>query len=195
MKDKIIEALLYVFGDAGINLEQIQLTFSLNNHSEAKKVMNDFIKSYNSKDGGLKVVEFNGVYKLSTRESVKEYISKVVNTVSKQKLSNAAIEVAGIIAYKEPITRSQISKIRGVASDQVLNSLLLKGVVAEVGISPTPGHPVLYGVTNKFYDYFKIKDLSDLPKLSEFNFINVSDDEYEEVEANDFDLFASQREM
>lgn len=189
MKDNILEAALYVQGDEGLTLEQIRELFSLNNIIEAKKVINDFIKKYNESNRGLKVVEFNEIYKLATRESVKEYISKIVNVIRKQKLSNAAIEVAGIIAYKQPITRGQIASIRGVSSDQVLNTLLAKGVVEEVGISPTVGHPVLYGVTNKFYDYFRIKSLSELPKLTEFNFVEGT-----EENANEYDLFESQRE-
>ncbi|QDY87042.1 segregation/condensation protein B [Mycoplasma anserisalpingitidis] len=189
MKDNILEAALYVQGDEGLTLEQIRELFSLNNIIEAKKVINDFIKKYNESNRGLKVVEFNEIYKLATRESVKEYISKIVNVIRKQKLSNAAIEVAGIIAYKQPITRGQIASIRGVSSDQVLNTLLAKGVVEEVGISPTVGHPVLYGVTNKFYDYFRIKSLSELPKLTEFNFVEGT-----EENATEYDLFESQRE-
>ncbi|WP_416373950.1 SMC-Scp complex subunit ScpB [Mycoplasmopsis felis] len=88
---------------------------------------------------GLKVVNFNDVYKLATRESIKKYIVKFITVNKPQRLSNAAIEVAGIIAYKQPITRGQINKVRGAASDQVINTLLIKGVIEEVGISPTPG--------------------------------------------------------
>ncbi|MEA4115312.1 SMC-Scp complex subunit ScpB [Mycoplasma sp. 744] len=188
MKNNIIEALLYVQGDEGLDLEQIREIFGLKNKAEAKKVINDFIKIYNSRETALKVVEFNEIYKLATRETYKEYIQKMVQVVKKHRLSNAAIEVAGIVAYKQPVTRSIINNIRGVASDQVLNTLLLKGVIEEVGVSPTPGHPVLYGVTNKFYDYFKIKSMNELPKLTEFNYIDGFENEHE-----DFNLFDSQR--
>ncbi|WLP85751.1 SMC-Scp complex subunit ScpB [Mycoplasma seminis] len=189
MKNKILEALLYIQGDDGLTLEQVKDIFSLATLAEAKKVMADFHKDFNDQERGLKVVNFNDVYKLATRETFKEYISKMVSIVKKQRLSNAAIEVAGIIAYKQPITRSQIAQIRGVASDQVVNTLLVKGVIEEVGISPTPGNPVLYGVTNKFYDHFKLTSMRDLPKLNEFNYV-----EGVENENTDFDLFASQRE-
>ncbi|EGV00502.1 SMC-Scp complex subunit ScpB [Mycoplasmopsis columbina] len=188
MKNNILEALLYIQGDEGLTLEQVQEIFNLKTKAEAKKVMNDFTRYYNDKDGALKVVNFNEVYKLATRETYKEYITKMVQVVKKHRLSNAAIEVAGIVAYKQPVTRSMINNIRGVASEQVLNTLLVKGVVEEVGVSPTPGHPVLYGITNKFYDYFKIKSLAELPKLTEFNFIDGV-----ENENDDFSLFDSQR--
>lgn len=186
MKNKILEALLYVQGDEGLALEQVKDIFGLNTIAEARKVMNDFVRTYNDEDRALKVVNFNEVFKLSTREAYKEYITKMVQVVKKHRLSNAAIEVAGIVAYKQPVTRSQINNLRGVASEQVLNTLLTKGVVEEVGISPTPGNPILYGVTNKFYDYFKLKSTYELPKLTEFNYSDGT-----ENEARDFNLFDS----
>ncbi|MGP1451356.1 MAG: SMC-Scp complex subunit ScpB [Metamycoplasmataceae bacterium] len=189
MKNKILEALLYVQGDEGLTLNQVKEIFGLQTIAEARKVMNDFFKDYNDKDGALKVVNFNDVYKLATRETYKDYITKMVQVVKKQRLSAAAIEVVGIVAYRQPVTRSMINNIRGVASEQVLNSLLTKGMVEEVGISPTPGNPILYGITNKFYDYFKIKSLAELPKLTEFNFVDGT-----ENEAEDFNLFDSQRQ-
>lgn len=189
MKNNILEALLYVQGDEGLNLEQVKEIFNLNTVQEAKKVMNDFTKDYNNRDGALKVVIFNEVYKLATRETYKEYITKLVQVVKKHCLSNAAIEVAGIVAYKQPVTRSMVNNIRGVASEQVMNTLLAKGVIEEVGISPTPGNPVLYGITNKFYDYFRIRTMGDLPKLTEFNYIDGVESENED----EFNFFDSQR--
>lgn len=190
MKNKILEALLYIQGDEGLTLEQVKQVFNLNNVTEAKKVMQDFHKSYNQEDRGLKVVNYDEIYKLATRESVKDYVSKLVTIVRPNKLSNAAIEVAGIVAYKQPITKSQITKIRGgAASDSIINNLVEKGVIEEVGISPTPGKPILYGVTSKFYDHFRITSLKDLPKINDFNYIDAT-----ESENANFDLFASQRE-
>ncbi|ATO30836.1 segregation and condensation protein B [Mycoplasmopsis bovirhinis] len=190
MKNKILEALLYIQGDEGLTLEQVKQVFNLNNVTEAKKVMQDFHKSYNQEDRGLKVVNYDEIYKLATRESVKDYVSKLVTIVRPNKLSNAAIEVAGIVAYKQPITKSQITKIRGgAASDSIINNLVEKGVIEEVGISPTPGKPILYGVTSKFYDHFHITSLKDLPKINDFNYIDAT-----ESENANFDLFSSQRE-
>ncbi|WP_322911000.1 SMC-Scp complex subunit ScpB [Mycoplasmopsis felis] len=186
---KVLEAILNIEGENGLNLEQVKNLFDLQTTQEAKKLLMDFHKEYNELDHGLKVVNFNDVYKLATRESIKKYIVKFITVNKPQRLSNAAIEVAGIIAYKQPITRGQINKVRGAASDQVINTLLIKGVIEEVGISPTPGRPVLYGITNKFYDHFKISSLRDLPKMNDFNYIDGV-----ENETNDFDLFSSQRE-
>ncbi|WP_416373986.1 SMC-Scp complex subunit ScpB [Mycoplasmopsis cynos] len=81
MKNKILEALLYIQGDEGLTLEQVKEVFNLNNLAEAKKVMQDFHKTFNDEDRGLKVVVYNEIYKLATRETVKEYVSKLVNIV------------------------------------------------------------------------------------------------------------------
>lgn len=135
---KVLEAILNIEGENGLNLEQVKNLFDLQTTQEAKKLLMDFHKEYNELDHGLKVVNFNDVYKLATRESIKKYIVKFITVNKPQRLSNAAIEVAGIIAYKQPITRGQINKVRGAASDQVINTLLIKGVIEEVGISPTP---------------------------------------------------------
>ncbi|QKX38675.1 segregation/condensation protein B [Metamycoplasma hominis] len=190
MKNKIIEALLFIQGSEGLSSEQAQQVFKLNTIQEARRLLRDFKTYFNNLERGIKVLEFNDVFKFLTIESVKDYISDLVTITRKQRLSNAAIEVVGIVAYKQPITRGMISNIRGVVSDGIVSSLLEKGIIEEVGVAQTPGNPILYGITNKFYDYFKIKTLGELPPFPEFN--KYSSEEEEEID-KDFNLFDSQR--
>lgn len=190
MKNKIIEALLFIQGSDGLSSEQVKDVFKLNTIQEGRKLLKDFKTFFNNQDRGIKVHEFNDVYKFLTVESVKDYISELVTIVRKQRLSNAAIEVAGIVAYKQPVTRSIISNIRGVVSDGIAASLLEKGIIEEVGVAQTPGNPILYGITNKFYDYFKIKTLAELPPFPEFSRYSDVD---EDMIDKDFNLFDSQR--
>ena len=150
-----------------------------------------FKEEFNKQEHGIMVAEFNDVFKFLTTPAVKWAIEELVTIVRKQHLSTAGIEVAGIIAYKQPITRSMISNIRGVVSDHIVASLLTKGIIEEVGVAPTPGNPILYGITNKFYDYFKIKTLAELPPFPEFARYK---DESEEMEDKEFNLFDSQRQ-
>ncbi|MBN0970949.1 SMC-Scp complex subunit ScpB [Mycoplasma phocoeninasale] len=191
MKNKIIEALLFIQGSEGISSEQVKEVFNLNTVQEGRKLLRDFKDSFNKQDRGIKVYEFNDVFKFLTVESVKEYITTLVTITKKQRLSNAAIEVAGIVAYKQPVTRSMISNIRGVISDGIVASLLEKNIIEEVGFASTPGNPILYGITNKFYDYFKIKTLAELPNFPEFSRYSNED---EEILDKDFNLFDSQRQ-
>lgn len=182
---KLIEALLYIQGEKGLtpkDLKDVTNMPTLN----ARKLLKEFEREFNESDRGIFVVEFNDVFKFATREEFKENITLLVANAKKQKLSQAAIETAGIIAYKQPITKGQVNEIRGVSSEAVVNTLLVKGLIEEKGIAPTPGSPVLYGITNKFYDYFQINSIKELPELSEL-------DESEGVD-EDFDLFSSQRE-
>lgn len=182
---KRIEALLYIRGDQGLSPKELKEILEVST-SGARKELKGFLKTYNENNGGLIVLEFNDLFKVATRKEFKEDISKMVTIIKKQKLSASAIETAGIIAYKQPITKSQVNEIRGKSSESVVNTLLIKGLIEEKGIAPTPGNPILYGITNKFYDYFNIKSLKELPELNEF-------DESEGIN-EEFELFSSQRE-
>ncbi|PAF55499.1 SMC-Scp complex subunit ScpB [Mycoplasmopsis agassizii] len=197
---RIIEALAYVQGEEGVSVEQVKKVLNFDsttddedqfNTKEALKLLRDFKEQYNALNLGTKVFEFNEVFKIATAESMKDYIGKLVSFNNAQKLSKAALETVGIVAYKQPVTRSLVSEIRGVSSDQVFNTLLVKGLIEEVGIASTPGNPILYGVTNRFYDYFKIKSLHDLPRLQEFEFLDV---EMDNTQESNFSLYQSQRE-
>lgn len=182
---KLVQTLLYIRGEDGVSPKDLKDASDIPTVN-ARQLLKEFADEFNASEQGLKVVQFNDVFKFATREEFNDNISRLVSVEKKQKLSAAAIETVGIIAYKQPITKSQINDIRGVASEAVVNTLLVKGLIEEQGISPTPGNPILYGITNKFYDYFQIKSLKELPKLSEFN-------ESEGLE-DSLDLFQSQRE-
>lgn len=189
-RDRIIESIIYIKGDQGIKVEQIKEIFNLDTIASAKEIMNKFVLKFNDLKRGLRVEEYNGIYKFVTIAEAKEYISNLVTGEQRSKLSDSALEVVGIIAYKAPITKSSINAIRGKISDHVVNSLLLKGLVEEVGISKAPGTPILFGVTDKFYDYFRIRSLNELPRLSEFSNIDLYQEDEEEI----VDLYGSQRE-
>lgn len=191
MNNKIIEALLFIQGSEGLSSEQLKDVLKLNTTNEARLLLRKFKEEFNKQEHGIMVAEFNDVFKFLTTPAVKWAIEELVTIVRKQHLSTAGIEVAGIIAYKQPITRSMISNIRGVVSDHIVTSLLTKGIIEEVGVAPTPGNPILYGITNKFYDYFKIKTLAELPPFPEFTRYK---DESEEMEDKEFNLFDSQRQ-
>ncbi|MGL4251939.1 MAG: SMC-Scp complex subunit ScpB, partial [Metamycoplasmataceae bacterium] len=152
-REKVIESLLYVKGDQGINNEDIKQVFVLETIATAKEMMKKFMEKFNNGNRGTMVEEYNGIYKLVTVPEAKEFISELITGEQKRKLSDSAIETVGIIAYKAPITKSSINDIRGKNSDHIVSVLLLKGLIEEVGISKSPGTPILYGVTDKFYDY------------------------------------------
>jgi segregation and condensation protein B len=122
---------------------------------------------------GLVLLELNGGYKLGTKPEVARYI-ELLYKQPVQTLSNAALEVLSIIAYKQPVTRGEVDFIRGVQSDRTLATLVDKGLVKEVGRKEGPGRPILYATTEQFLLHFGLKSLADLPNLEVSTF---SDDE------------------
>lgn len=123
---------------------------------------------------GFILVEVAGGFLYATRPEYASYIEKLVRP-RLSTLSQAAMETLVIIAYKQPVTRSEIDEIRGVKSDSSLNTLLERGLIEEVGRKEAPGRPVLFGTNSAFLKYFGLKTLEDLPSLKEDNMINNTD--------------------
>ncbi|WP_434334903.1 SMC-Scp complex subunit ScpB [Mesomycoplasma hyopneumoniae] len=192
MKTRIIEAILYLQGEKGVSSLQLQNCLKLAKISEARKLLKDFAIEFNRQKRGILVVEFDDIFKFVTAKDLKPFIIDFVSNEKKYRLSNSSIEVAAIIAYKQPVTRSTIAQIRGgINSDYIVGSLLAKGIIEELGTASTPGNPTLYGVTSRFFDYFKLRSAKDLPKFQEFDLFS---DEDQNSQVDNFDLFSSQRE-
>lgn len=112
----------------------------------------------------LTVVEIAGGYQLCTRESYAEAIGNFLQP-QRQKLSRSLMEVLAIVAYRQPITQSEIDAVRGVQSDYGVRGLLERRLIHEVGRRESPGRPVLYGTTQQFLHQFNLNDLGQLPEL------------------------------
>ncbi|MCP4337238.1 MAG: SMC-Scp complex subunit ScpB [Mycoplasma sp.] len=184
MMNKEIEALLFITGKKGLNSKEFSSLKGIK-RQEARDTLEQFLKEWNEQEHGISVVNFNDTFKFITNSEHKDIIADLVTIEKKQKLSSSAIETIGIIAYKQPITKAQINNIRGVASDAVVATLLTKQLIEEAGKLDTPGKPTLYKISNKFFDYFNIKSIKDLPKISEFE---------DQEETREFELFSSQRQ-
>ncbi|MXR12670.1 SMC-Scp complex subunit ScpB [Mesomycoplasma hyopneumoniae] len=192
MKTRIIEAILYLQGEKGVSSLQLQNCLKLAKISQARKLLKDFAIEFNRQKRGILVVEFDDIFKFVTAKDLKPFIIDFVSNEKKYRLSNSSIEVAAIIAYKQPVTRSTIAQIRGgINSDYIVGSLLAKGIIEELGTASTPGNPTLYGVTSRFFDYFKLRSAKDLPKFQEFDLFSHED---QNSQVDNFDLFSSQRE-
>lgn len=123
---------------------------------------------YGSDSSGFMLLELDQCYRLATKPETAHYIEILYKQPS-QVLSNAALEVLSIIAYKQPITRGEIDFIRGVQSDRALATLADKGLVHEIGRKDSPGRPILYGTTAEFLAHFNLKSLQELPTLDSLN--------------------------
>lgn len=125
-------------------------------------------ESYEAAGRGFRLVRVAGGYRLQSADEYAGYVERFVLDGSPQKLSAAALETLAVVAYKQPVSRAQISAIRGVNADGVLRLLTARGYVQEVGRDPGPGQPVLFGTTRLFLEKLGLDSLADLPPLAEF---------------------------
>ncbi|MGH2426787.1 MAG: SMC-Scp complex subunit ScpB [bacterium] len=115
---------------------------------------------------GLHIQEVAGGYQLVTRPAYADYVQRFLQLEHQETLTRAQLETLAIVAYRQPVTRAEIDAVRGVRSDYVLDRLLDRYLIREVGRRPTLGRPILYGTTEAFLRHFGLRDLSSLPPLA-----------------------------
>ena len=160
----IIEGLLYVQGDLGLTINQIEDILEVP-EEEAKRLVLNLKNYYEENNRGLRINYLGNTIKLTTKEEHQKYYQKLLESPSSNNLSESALEVLAIIAYNEPITRGDLEKLRGIDSTYVLRRLLAKGLIKECGKSDSPGRPILYKTTDDFLDYFGLASIKDLPNI------------------------------
>lgn len=177
----ILEGILFVVGDEGINLTNLCEIMNIE-ESEAKELLLELKKSYENETRGLRISYLGDAFKLTTKEEHKEYYQKLVETPGTNELSSSSLEVLAIIAYNQPLTRIEIDEMRGVSSAHIIRKLVAKGLIKEAGKSKLPGRPNLYRTTSEFLDAFGLSSLNELPVL---------DENLEEVDDQETELFTS----
>ena len=184
MNKAVLEGLLFVVGEDGLTLEQIEEVLNIT-EDEAKALIMELKKDYEDETRGLRINFLGNRFKITTKFEHKEYYQKLLENPETNTLSQAALETLAIIAYNEPITRVQVDAIRGVSSAPIIRRLVAKGFVKESGRSELPGRPILYETTNEFLDYFGLSSTNDLPNIEEI----IKEDE--EVQEEDHNLYTS----
>ena len=166
MQDKtsIIEAILFVAGEA-VNVADLAHALELTVSELSEQL--DLLKSkLDQTERGICLKRFGMSVQLATRPEYAEYIERLLQPVQKQSLSQAAMETLSIIAYKQPITKTEIEEIRGVKCDYSVQALLNKDLIMEVGRRESLGRPIEYGTTEQFLSHFGIESLEELPPLN-----------------------------
>ena len=185
MKKAVLEGLLFVVGEDGLTLEQIEDVLEID-EEKSKEFLMELKKDYEEDTRGLRIDFLGNRFKLTTKFEHREYYQKLIENPETNVLSQSALETLAIIAYNEPITRVEIDKLRGVGSVQMIRKLVAKGFIKEVGRSDLPGRPILYETTSDFLDYFGLATIEDLPDMRDF----LEENEKEE-EDNESDLYTS----
>lgn len=159
----LIEEVLYVWAEP-INIDELSKILYDFSKADIKNCLEEMTKERADLGSGLIIRNFNGSYQFTTRKASDKYFESLLSK-SEKKLTNSTLETLSIIAYKQPITRVEIDKIRGVNSQSTIDSLLDKKLITEKGRLDKIGKPIIYGTTAEFLKYFNLNSLKDLPEI------------------------------
>ena len=161
----IVENVLLA-ADQPINATELSKIFlDGTDKDQLQPILDELREEYNSRN--LQIMEVADGYQLCTRHEYNDWIRKYLKLDRSSRLSQPSLDTLSIIAYKQPLTRQAVDYIRGVDSSGVLKTLLEKKVIGPAGRKKVPGRPIMYRTTQKFLEYFGLKDLSDLPTLED----------------------------
>ena len=174
----VLESFLFVAGEEGLSLKQLA-ALSICTEGEVTDALEQMVETYElRKDSGITLRQYGGDYQLVTKAEFAEDMKRLFENPPAKMMTQAALEVLSIIAYKQPVTRIEVDDIRGVKSERAIQTLASKGFIMEKGRLEASGRPILYATTDYFLDRFGLNSLEDLPQLIQ--------DENEDV---DTDLF------
>ncbi|MDQ3955118.1 MAG: SMC-Scp complex subunit ScpB [Actinomycetota bacterium] len=163
---KIVEALL-LLADEPLPARMIGEVLE-RPRADVEAMLADLASSYEAEERGFVLREAAGGWRLYTSPDCAPWLERFVRSHSHARLTAAALEVLAIVAYRGPISRSEIAEVRGVDSDGVVKTLLGRGLIVESGRDPGPGSPVLFEVSNEFLERLGLPAVEDLPPLADF---------------------------
>jgi len=189
---QILEALLFA-SDAPIGLSTLVEVMAGPDRAEIEAALHEMAREFEESRRGVALVEIAGGYQLLSRKECAPWIEKMLRSRRKVRLSRAGLETLAIVAYKQPITKTEIDSIRGVDSSGSLHTLLERNLVLIAGRSRAVGRPLLYATSQEFFQYMGINDLSDLPELKELGSV-LEERERAQMELADADADADAAE-
>ena len=160
----VIEAVLFTMGNS-VELEKIAAALSLD-MEKTKEYMESLMEEYKSMERGIQIVELDGAYQMCTNQNMYEYLIRIAKQPKKHVLTDVLLETLSIIAYKQPVTKAEIEKIRGVSCDHAVSKLVEYHLVCELGRLEAPGRPMMFGTTEEFLRSFGIHSLEELPEMN-----------------------------
>jgi segregation and condensation protein B len=160
-----LEAVLFI-ADEPVPTADLAVLFEVPS-ATMEQTLEDMARRLAGEGRGIVLRRAGGGWRLATHPDTAPYLERFVGARKTSRLSQAALETLAIVAYRQPISRGQISEIRGVSSDGVLRTLVARGVVEEVGRDPGPGQAILYGTTSLFLEKINLDSLSELPSLAD----------------------------
>lgn len=175
-----IEAILFAVGGA---VETGKIAKAIEQDTETtKKIISHMMDAYREEGRGIQIIELEDSFQLCTKSELYEYLIRVAKQPRKIVLTDVVMETLSIIAYKQPVTRLEIEKIRGVKCDHAVNKLIEYNLVKEVGRLDAPGRPILFGTTEDFLRHFGVHSLEELPELNTVQMEDFKAEAEEEVQ-------------
>lgn len=182
-KETTLEGILFAMGDS---VERDVLALALEITEEEVDELADALKArYEEEERGIRLLRLGNAYQLCTAEDCYEALIKIAAKPKAPVLTDVVMETLAIIAYKQPVTKTDIEKIRGVSSDHAVNRLVEYGLVEEKGRLNAPGRPILFGTTEEFLRRFRIADAEELPSLSAEQMADIEAEVEAETAAKD----------
>lgn len=183
-----VESMMFTWGEP---LEAKMVADVLNiSREDAYELFKELQAEYEKEGRGIVIREVNKAFQFVTREENADYVRRLCTPVKAKKLTQSALEVLAIIAYKQPVTKGEMEAIRGIKCDRVVEGLMKKNLVAEVGRSTAIGRPLLYGTTDVFLKNFGFASLKELPDIEDIESV-LNDELDEEVQGSDADSVAA----
>lgn len=159
-----MEAVLFTMGNS-VPVEQLAMAID-QSEAIAKRVVRNLQRRYQQENRGMQILELENAYQMSTRAKYYENLIRVASAPKKHVLSDVLLETLSIVAYRQPVTKIEIGRIRGVSSDHAVNRLVEYGLIYEAGRLDAPGRPALFATTEEFLRRFGVGTITDLPTMN-----------------------------
>ena len=175
-----IEAILFTMGDS---VEVAQIAAAIGQDVKTtERVIHAMMDRYRQEQRGIQIIELENSYQMCTNREYYEYLIQIALHPKKPVLTDVMLETLSIIAYKQPVTRLEIEKIRGVKCDHAVNKLLEYNLIRELGRLDAPGRPILFGTTEEFLRAFGVQTLEELPAMDPVNVEDFKAEAEEEIQ-------------
>lgn len=175
-----IEALLFSFGEP-VGLAKIAGILGVDQET-TRKIIDQLMDDYQVAERGIEIIRLEDNYQLCSKKQQYNLLKKAVHKVKTFELTDVLVETLSIIAYKQPLTKVHIEKVRGVKSDHAVNKLVEYQLVEEKGRMEAPGRPILFGTTDVFLRHFGLKSVEDLPQLEEETLEAIAEEVEQEMQ-------------
>lgn len=175
-----VEAILFAVGES-VEAERIAKAIEQDTET-TKKLIRNMMDRYEAEDRGIRIIELDGAFQMCTKTELYDYLVRIAKQPRKIVLTDVVLETLSIIAYKQPITKMELEKIRGVKCDHAVNKLIEYNLVKELGRLDAPGRPLLFGTTEEFLRNFGVQSLEDLPAVNPVKMADFKAEAEEEIQ-------------